>query len=510
MKLFTLVRNLDIIETNIDFTDERENVEITNISIDSRETGEADLFICLVGTKDDGHRHIGAAIERGAAAVILEYKPVSLDADTKYMRVLSARTAESILWSEWHGNPAEGIKLIGITGTNGKTSVAYMIKKILDDAGFTTALFGTIQYIICGEEHESSMTTYDPKELFALLREARDKGCEYVVMEISSHSLALDKLAGLGKILLGVFTNLTQDHLDFHINMKNYMKAKAKLFTMCKIGILNADDEVSGVIAETSASVNYFYSVKGKADFYARDILYSGTDGLQYKLILQCETDGDSIKETTANIKSPMAGGFYVYNTLAAAAAGTLLGVDTHLIERAISEVIIRGRMERLRIDTPYSVFIDYAHTPDALVNVLRSIRSFSSGNIFAVFGCGGDRDKSKRAVMGKIASENADFVIITSDNPRSEIPEAIISDIAAGIDKTMCKEFKFTGENSVDKFPQFITIPDREKAIAFALGAATPGDVILLAGKGHETYIRDKSGERHFDEREIVARLLQ
>ena len=493
MRLFDLIENIEIKETNINLNDAINNLEICNITRNSTDVKTNSAFICLTGTKTDGHKYISEAVQNGAALVILEYKPEDFkDAVTKsktpYIIVDNTRITEAELWMKWYGDPVVNgnIKIIGITGTNGKTSVSYMIKQILEDAGYKTVLFGTIKYIIGDIEEESKLTTSDPDELARLFSLAGEAKSDYVVMEISSHSLELDKVAGLGIIDIGIFTNLTQDHLDFHINMENYKKAKAKLFKMCKTGILNADDEASKDIINLSTSKNYLYGIKSEVDFKADNIKYLGVNGIEYDLIAVN-------KNKTCKISSPMAGGFYVYNTLAAASAGYILGIDGEIISEALKKVKIRGRMEKLDTDTPYSIFIDYAHTPDALENVLKSIRTFAEGRLISLFGCGGDRDKTKRPLMGRIASENSDFCIITSDNSRTEEPMNIIRDIISGL------------TNDRNKI-----IIDRQEAIKYAINIAQPGDVILLAGKGHEDYINEKGSVRHFSEREVVDEILK
>ena len=515
MKLFDLLANIDINETNIDFTDAKNNYEICNITRNSADVRVNSAFICLTGTKTDGHKYIGEAMKNGAVLIILEHKPedfgeIILKTNTPYILVKNTRKTEAKLWMTWYGEPVKSgngnMKIIGITGTNGKTSVSYMIKQILEDAGYKTALFGTIKYIIgdIGDidiiEEESKLTTSDPDELARLFSLAKDAKVDYVIMEISSHSLELDKVAGLGIIDIGIFTNLTQDHLDFHGSMENYKNAKAKLFKMCKTGILNSDDAAAYDIMKLATSKNYLYGIKSKkskrlkTDFQADNIEYLGVDGIEYDFIKIEKTEkADKIFK----ISSPMAGGFYVYNTLAAAAAGYILGIDAKIISGALKKVKIKGRMEKLDTGTDYSVFIDYAHTPDALENVLKSFRSFAKGRIITLFGCGGDRDRIKRPLMGKIASENSDFCVITSDNSRTEEPINIIRDIVAGIDLDDIKK-------------QFMVVIDRREAIEYAMKIAQPDDIILLAGKGHEDYISEKGAVRHFSEREIVFEILK
>jgi UDP-N-acetylmuramoyl-L-alanyl-D-glutamate--2,6-diaminopimelate ligase len=495
MKLFDLIENINIKETNVG----NNNFEICNITRNSSDVKINSAFICLTGTKTDGHIYINEAIKNGAVLIILEYKPDDFEktvikSNTPYIIVENTRKTEAEFWMKWYGEPIKSgnIKIIGITGTNGKTSISFMVKQILEDAGYKTALFGTIKYIIGDIVEESKLTTSDSDELARLFSLAKDAKVDYVVMEILSHSLALNKVAGLGIIDMGIFTNLTQDHLDFHGNMKNYKTAKAKLFAMCKTGILNADDEATYDIINLSASKNYLYGIKSKVDFWADNIKYLGVDGIEYNFIAQNITEQSSVHKTI-KISSPMAGNFYVYNTLAAAAAGHVLEIDVETISGALKKVKIKGRMEKLETDTPYSIFIDYAHTPDALENVLKSIRNFSKGKIITTFGCGGNRDVSKRPLMGKIASENSDFCVITSDNPRTENPEKIISDIISDV----------AGE-------QFEIIVDRREAIEYAMNIAQPDDIILLAGKGHEDYINEGGLIRHFSETEIVFEILK
>ena len=505
MKLFDLVENIDIQESNI-----TTNYQIDGMTADSREVKKGFAFICQIGSRDDGHKYIGEAINNGAVLVILQYKPIDFDNETPYILVSNTREAEAKLWMEWYGKPASGIKIIGITGTNGKTSTSYMVKAILDRADFKTALFGTIKSIINGKEFESKLTTSDPDELARLFAIARDEGVEYAVMEVSSHALELEKTAGIDSFEIGIFTNLTQDHLDFHGTMENYRNAKAKLFKKCKIGILNSDDEVSWIMLKSASKEmkSYFYGKAKHADFYADNIKYLGVDGIEYDFCVGGAESFDDV-DYSFMVKSPTVGEFYVYNTMAAAACGIILGIDGEVIADALSDVKIRGRMERIEIDAPYAVFIDYAHTPDALESALKAIRAFSgSGKIIAVFGCGGDRDKSKRPEMGRIAIQNADFSVVTSDNSRSEEPTAIINDIVTGMCADNCD-----GKSRKGFFAKYIEqykiVVDRRKAIEFAMNMAQDGDIILLAGKGHEEYIDEKGKITHFSERDIVREII-
>ncbi|MHC1695062.1 MAG: UDP-N-acetylmuramoyl-L-alanyl-D-glutamate--2,6-diaminopimelate ligase [Eubacteriales bacterium] len=474
MKLSELISRIKVLKTNVDL-----DTDISGISSNTSGVSKGHAFVCIRGTRTDGHIYARDARDKGAAAVFVETLPH--DEDIPYVQVENTRMAITLLWMAWYGNPADSLNIIGITGTNGKTSVSYMLKAILEEAGYKTAVLGTINYIVDGVASEASLTTPDPDALAALFRRIKDCGTDYVIMEVSSHALELDKVAGL-RFKLGIFTNLTQDHLDFHTSMDAYLKAKAKLFRMCDTGLLNFNDPAAAKIMELSTSVNKTYAIEeNAADFVAKEIKYKNSDGIEYELLTQ---------DNIFRIRSRIPGRFSVFNTLASASAGVLLGVDEKTISEAISGVQVTGRIEKLNTGTEYSVIIDYAHTPDALENVLSAVGEFAEGRIITLFGCGGDRDKTKRPIMGRIAMEHSDLCIITSDNPRSESPQAIIDDILEGI-KGMGTPYK--------------VIVDRKDAIKYALSIAVKDDIILLAGKGHEDYVKNSEGVFHFSEREIV-----
>jgi UDP-N-acetylmuramoyl-L-alanyl-D-glutamate--2,6-diaminopimelate ligase len=387
--------------------------------------------------------------------------------------------------ANFFGNPASKIKLIGLTGTNGKTSSTYLIKSILENTGKKVGLIGTMQNMVGQEIYPTSYTTPDAYEIQSLFRKMADAGCEYCVMEVSSQALAQGRTYGL-EFEIAVFTNLTQDHLDFHSTMGNYREAKKILFRSAHTAVVNKDDPNSVYMTEGLGCRTVTYSAKdNSADFVAKNIVLH-SDGITYELL------GDGV---LGRIKCSIPGTFTVYNTLAAAAVAITLGVPFEETVSAFKTVKgIKGRIEVVPTDTDYTVIIDYAHSPDGLKNILTSVKEFAKKRVIIVFGCGGDRDKSKRPQMADVAASLADFMVITSDNPRTEKPEEIINDIKAGL----------KGHNTPHKI-----IVNRTEAIRFALAEAEKDDIIILAGKGHETYQIIGTVKNHYDEREIVASIL-
>ncbi|MBQ8207107.1 MAG: UDP-N-acetylmuramoyl-L-alanyl-D-glutamate--2,6-diaminopimelate ligase [Clostridia bacterium] len=506
MKLIELISGADIelVKKEAESNDLLDELEIFDISSDSRRVKNGSLFVCLKGTKSDGHRYIGDAIEKGAVAVIIEgdgdFDRSVFDEEGAplLLKAENTRRALAFLWNTWFGHPGDGMKLVAVTGTNGKTSVTHMLRAIFSASLYITGLIGTVvcysgenRLSIRSEDENANMTTPDPKELFEMLSVMKRDGASVVFIEATSHALALDKLAPL-HFAAAVFTNLTPDHLDFHGSMENYLESKKKLFSMTDIAIINGDDAYGARIAEAaekggcrniricSADENF------RGDYSAMNVTSLGTDGVEYILSSVC---------SVFKIRSPIPGRFTVMNTLEAAATALLLGIDCRNIQDALRHMGgIDGRFERVRLcaGAEFSVFIDYAHTPDALENLLKTARGFrrEGQRIVLLFGCGGDRDKSKRSTMGRIASVLADFVIITSDNSRSEDPSDIISDITVGFD--------FTRAHAV-------IIENREEAIYYAIKNALKGDIILFAGKGHEEYEIDRSGKHPFSEKKIA-----
>jgi len=457
--------------------------EIGGVCYDSRKAKAGDVFVAVRGYESDGHRYIGAAAEKGAVCAVCEEAP---EADIPYVLVDDTRRALAVMAANWFGRPADSMIMVGVTGTNGKTTTTNLIKEILEQTtGETVGLIGTNRNMIGGEELPTERTTPESYELHALFRRMADAGCRYVVMEVSSHSLYLDRVYGID-FEVGVFTNLTEDHLDFHKTMEAYAAAKAKLFAHSRVSVINIDDKYAETMKNAAAGGVVTYSVgSDTADLTARDVTLK-PDGVCFCVLTTGQLE-------RAHLGIP--GRFSVYNGMAALETVVSLGVPLRDAAKAMWRCKgVKGRAEVVPTGRDFTVLIDYAHTPDALQNILTTVNGFKKGRLVLVFGCGGDREKEKRPQMGRIAVDNADLVLITSDNPRTEDPEAIIREIAAGTE----------GKRSCTKI-----IPDRREAIAYALKNAKPDDIILLAGKGHETYQIIGTEKHHFDEREVVAGIL-
>ena len=479
MKLRELLRDIEVLKLRADL-----EMEVADISYDSRTAGQGDLFVAITGFESDGHTFIPAAVERGAAAVLCEKEPAC---EIPYVLVENSRYALAIASRNYFRDPGGEMQLIGVTGTNGKTTTTMLIKHLLEEQrGAKVGLVGTNQNMIGYEALPTERTTPESYELQKLFREMADAGCRYVVMEVSSHSLALHRVAGL-RFAVGVFTNLTQDHLDFHGSMDEYARTKALLFSQCEQGAVNLDDDYAELMIDSAKCPVFTYSARmNEANLVAKDIrLYP--DSVKF-----CALTTGVLERVYLGIP----GKFSVYNALAAIACGLLLGMSCSQCAQGLKTAEgVKGRAEVVPTDGDYTILIDYAHTPDALENILRSMKEVSAGRVVALFGCGGDRDRTKRPKMGKIAVDCADFVIVTSDNPRTEAPDAIIADILTGIEGA--------------KTP-YKVIEDRREAIAYAIEHHRPGDVIVLAGKGHETYQIIGKTKHHMDEREIVAEILE
>lgn len=451
--------------------------EICDICYDSRKVTKNTMFVAIKGFLSDGHRFIDKALENGAAIIVGE-EDIELD---NYIKVPDTRKFLATASANLFDNSHKKMKIIGITGTNGKTTVSYLIKQILSLRGHKCSLIGTNQILVLDEAIESERTTPESYELHKLFKRMADAGSEYVIMEVSSHSLELDRVYGI-EFECGIFTNLTQDHLDFHITMDNYAKAKSKLFDMSKTSVINCDDSYSPVMAKKARNT-ISCSINGKGDLCADNIRMS-----ERGVIFDVDFKGE---KRTLRLGIP--GEFSVYNALSACGAALCLNLTMEDIEKGLVLARgVKGRLEVIPTLTPFTVIIDYAHTPDGLENVIRAVRGFAKGRVITLFGCGGDRDNTKRPIMGEIAEKLSDYVIVTSDNPRSEDPEKIIGDILKGMKKN-----------------DHTTIVNRKDAIGFALDFAKENDVIILAGKGHETYQIFRDGTIHFDEREVVKEFL-
>jgi UDP-N-acetylmuramoyl-L-alanyl-D-glutamate--2,6-diaminopimelate ligase len=456
-------------------------LEISGVTDDSRKAGPGFAFVCIEGLTTDGHKYAAGAAGSGAAVIIAQR-------DTgvpNQILVADTRLAYSAMCAAYFGDPAKGLHLIGITGTNGKTTTSYLLKSIFEKAGYKVGLIGTIQNMIGEETLPAKNTTPDAYELNSLFSLMKKSGCSYVVMEVSSHALEQGRTAGL-HFDTGVFTNLTRDHLDYHGTMENYLAAKRKLFEVCDLAVVNADDPSSGKLLEGLPCRRVSYSARsGEADYSAHNIV-NRPGGVDFELV------GLGV---IGRVRFGTPGAFSVYNALAAGVAAVAMGLPFAGVVDWLSEAgHVKGRMETVETGRDFSIIIDYAHTPDGLENVLTALRGTVSGRLVAVFGCGGDRDRTKRPIMGEIAARLSDYVIVTSDNPRSEDPGTIIEDILKGMEGTETP---------------FVVYENRAEAIRHAVGNARPGDVIVLAGKGHETYQILSTGTVHLDEREIAAEAL-
>lgn len=474
MKLSQILNGVKVLNTYDD-------VEVCDVTQDSRLVKEGFVFVCVKGAAFDGHSVAAEMFEKGAAAVVVE-RDLGLH---NQILVENSRACFSPICANFFGNPARKLKLIGLTGTNGKTTTTFLIKQILENVGKKVGLIGTVQNMIGDEIYPAKYTTPDPYELqklFAMMVEAQ---CEYCVMEVSSQALAQGRVNGL-RFAVGAFTNLTQDHLDYHKTWENYFNAKRILFENSDIAVTNADDENGLKIVEGldfDKLITYAVNTNN-ASYIAKNVSFKAS-GVEYELV------GDTI----GRCYCPIPGRFSVYNSLCAAAIALALGVAFEQVLLAIRKSNgVKGRIEVVPCDRDFTIIIDYAHSPDGLENIITSLKEIAKGRVVTVFGCGGDRDKTKRPKMGRIAAELSDFCVVTSDNPRSENPGEIIKDILEGM---------------VGIDTPYEVVEQRRDAIAYAIKNAQKDDIILLAGKGHETYQILPTGTIHFDEREVVAEIL-
>lgn len=479
MKLKDLIRELDVIECTASL-----ETEISGVSYDSRVTQPGDLFVAIKGFESDGHRFIPKAVERGASVVLCETAPTD---GTPYLLISDCRKGLALVSREFFGDPASKMMLIGITGTSGKTTSSYLIKHMLEEKlGAKVGLIGTNGNMIGDEHIHSEHTTPESYELNKLFCSMLEAGCTHVVMEVSSHALALDRVAGL-HFDVAEYTNLSQDHLDLHGTMEEYAEAKSLLFSRCTVGCFNADDAHTQYMLEKATCKAITFSAEtNDADLTAKDIRMSAS-GVRFAAVYNDEL-------AIARLAIP--GIFSVHNALGAISVGLALGMSLQDCCDAMSTAKgVKGRVELVPTDGDYNIIIDYSHKPGALETVLKTLRPVTRGRLVCLFGCGGDRDRLKRPIMGAIAADNSDFVIVTSDNPRTEEPMSIINEITEGMkDKRTPKK----------------VICDRVEAIHWAIDNACPGDVILLAGKGHEDYQIVGHEKHHMDEREIVADWLE
>lgn len=481
-----LTKLLERLEYTIVSGPEEQN--ITNITNDSRKAEKGSLFFCIKGAVTDGHAFARVAAEKGAAALITE-ESVEVPAHVTVVRVKDTRYAMAVAAAAWYGYPADTLRIIGVTGTKGKTTTTYMIRAILEKAGYKTGLIGTIETVFGDTHIPSDNTTPESLLIQGYFARMLEEGCQACVMEVSSQALKLDRTAGV-MFEYGVFTNLSPDHIgpNEHTSFEEYMECKSRLFRQCRHGIFNCDDEhLEGILEGHTCTVETF-GCSEKADLRAsHEKLTQGPGwlGVEY----------DITGETELHVKLDMPGLFNVYNSLAAIAVCRHFDVTDEDIEETLSTFRVKGRIEMVKVSDDFTLMIDYAHNAVALESLLETLREYHPKRLVTLFGCGGNRSKLRRFEMGEVSGRMSDLTVITSDNPRYEKPEDIIADIETGIRKTEGK---------------FVTIPDRREAIAWVIHNAEPGDVVVLAGKGHEDYQEIRGVKYPMDEREIIADILK
>ena len=462
-------------------------VIIRGMTMDSRRVELGDLYVCVPGFKVDGHDYAASAISLGAVALIVER---FLPLEVPQVKVLNVRQVMGLLAANVYGQPSQQLELVGVTGTNGKTTITYLIEKIGIRQGLKVGLIGTLGSRIDGRDIPGERTTPEAIEVQKLLGEMVAEGVDLAVMEVSSHALDLGRVVGC-EFDVGIFTNLTQDHLDYHKTMEEYLYAKSRLFAHYlegkkspKISILNGDDPAFFELSEASSASVVSYGIHNGVDYCAENVEVT-TEGVRFEV---------RFSGRSQEIRYATPGVFSVYNALAAFVWGVERGYDSAVVAEALADIAcVPGRFESVRIGQPFQVIVDYAHTPDGLENVVRTARDFTKGRLITVFGCGGDRDRSKRPLMGEAASQWSDFLIVTSDNPRTENPDLIINEILAGV-------------SGVD----YVVQPDRREAIFTACRMAKSEDTILIAGKGHETYQIFGTEVHPFDDREVAREALR
>ncbi|MBI3600974.1 MAG: UDP-N-acetylmuramoyl-L-alanyl-D-glutamate--2,6-diaminopimelate ligase [Nitrospinae bacterium] len=491
MKIREIFEGIDLIKVDGDM-----DREISAVCYDSRQVKNGSIFVAVKGLKSDGHNFLNDAVEKGARAVVVENNSRLPTPDSRLPTIISvpdSRKALALISDRFYCHPSEGMSIIGITGTNGKTTTSYLINSILGVEGFKTGIVGTIDYRFNGEIIPAPHTTPESLDLHSLFKRMADRKVKYCVMEVSSHSLELDRVYGT-RFETGVFTNLTQDHLDFHGTMERYFDAKARLFRRygLKKAAVNIDDPYGRrLLKDINAGRVLTYGIEERADVMARDVSLS-MRGLNF------------FADTPAGrfeIGSGLMGRHNVYNILAAISTCLLEGFSNESIAKGVMLLdAVPGRLENIDEGQDFTVLVDYAHTDDALKNVLDAVRGLPHNKIFTVFGCGGERDRGKRPLMGRVGVEYSDFAIITSDNPRSEDPAKIIEDIERGI---------LTGWQ-ISKPVNWTKIPDRREAIEFAVSRALGGDIVVIAGKGHEDYQILRDRKIHFDDREVAREAIR
>ena len=482
MKLSELLKNVKVITSQGDM-----DIEIKDVNIDSRKIGNGHLFIAMKGTQVDGHKFINKAIELGASAILLEDMPEELNEKVSYVQVASTEEEAGKVATMFYGEPSRKLKLVGVTGTNGKTTIATLLYRMFREFGYKVGLLSTVCNYINDEEVPASHTTPDPIELNRLLARMVEEGCEYAFMECSSHAIQQHRIGGL-EFVGGIFTNLTRDHLDYHKTFENYRDAKKMFFDGLPknaFAITNADDKNGMIMVQNTKATIKIYSIKRMADFHAK--------------LLECHFEGMYLEIDGKEVGVQFIGKFNVSNLLAVYGTAIMLGKQPEEVLITLSKLkSVNGRLEPIQSPEGFTAVVDYAHTPDALENVLCAIHDVldnKGGRVITICGAGGNRDKGKRPLMAQEAVKQSDTVILTSDNPRNEEPQAIIEDMLAGLDTTQRKKV--------------LTITDRKEAIRTATMMAKKGDVILVAGKGHENYQEINGVKHHFDDHEVIREIF-
>ena len=481
MKLIDILKDVDfnVVCGNI-------NTDFNKIEYDSRNVEDGDVFVCISGFKTDGHTYAKMAYEKGASVIICEKDIEKFNDTITIIKVSNTRKVLGEISANFYNNPSKELNLIGVTGTNGKTTTTFLIKSVLEKIKHKVGIIGTIENLIGDKALHTERTTPESLELQKLFRQMKSENVDDVVMEVSSHSLDLYRVDSCN-FNIGIFTNLTQDHLDYHKTMENYKIAKSRLFELCEKSVINIDDKAGEFMVSKSAGKPVItFAIDRDADLKAEDIHIS-SDGVKFKL---------DYKDKQYSVELNIPGKFSIYNALGAIGTCILMDIPMEVILDGLKDNKgVKGRFQTIKSEKGFNAIVDYAHTPDGLENILETAKEFVKGKIITVFGCGGDRDRTKRPIMGEIAGNLSDFCIITSDNPRTEDPALILDDVEEGTKRTACK---------------YVKIVDRKEAIYKAVEMAEKDDIIVIAGKGHENYQIFKDKTIHFDDAEIIRQAFE
>jgi UDP-N-acetylmuramoyl-L-alanyl-D-glutamate--2,6-diaminopimelate ligase len=477
-----ILKNVDVISVTGSL-----EIRVGNICFDSRKLVADDVYVAVKGTQVNGHNFISDVVKKGVLAIVCEEMPVEIKMNCSYIKVRDSHKALAIMSSNYYDHPSEMLNLVGVTGTNGKTTIASLLYSLFTDLGYKCGLLSTIQTLVAGKPGLATHTTPDPLQINSLLSEMTKAGCEFVFMEVSSHAADQKRIAGL-LFRGGIFTNLSHDHLDYHKDFMAYRDAKKSFFDNLPptaFALVNADDKNGGVMIQNTKAKTYTYGIKSMADFRVK--------------VLESHFAGNLLQISNKELWTRLPGVFNAYNIIAIYGAAKILGAgEDQILENLSKQESVNGRFQIIRSKEGITAIVDYAHTPDALEKVLLTIREISTSvnRIITIVGAGGNRDKTKRPLMAHVAAELSDKVVLTSDNPRDEEPESIINDMKSGLDKKLMKKV--------------ISITDREEAIKAICAFAGKYDIILIAGKGHETYQEIKGRKKHFDDRELVKKYFE